>query len=425
MIATFWFLIQSLCIVIAVTWLISLGGEAAFNVSDYTISMPFGMFVICMGVAIWGLSIIGRLILAVIFSPQTLLGHNALTEQKKGVQALACGLSAVASGDVRMAQYYSNRTMRFLKDDFGLAHLLAGLTARLLGHDNDAHQSFLNMMDQTETSALGAKALLQTALNKGDYRYARMILTRSYEKNPKNIWVIEQLYHLELRCGQYASALDLLDQWSKVGGPSKKDSAPDRAIIMMQMNDMAKAYKTNKNALAIGLKTIPLWIKNGKKRKAINAIKNLWSITPHPKLIDFWIQCAPKKALTKPILMVAWIEDLQILNKNSASSALYSGQALLRIGQKEHANRFIKNAMTLKPTIQTARLMNQMDPMGGWMDNIELLKQDKTWVCTQTGKIQSSWKPLTTDGHFNTITWMYPMDNYPTSSTTQQSIGLL
>ena len=122
--------------------------------------------------------------------------------------------------------------------------------------------------------------------------------------------------------------------------------------------------------------------------------------------------------------MVSGVEDLYRLNTDSAESALYAGQAILRLGQKDQAQRFIKTAMETRSTMACAKIMHQLDPMGGWMDNIASLKQDKTWVCQKTGHIHSKWTPLSHDGCFNSVVWDYP-DQLKISNPNQFSIDSL
>ncbi len=424
MIATFWFLIKSVLFVIAVTWLLSLGGHITIDFAGYSLSMPFGIFILSAILMIWILSVIGRFLAIILGTPQQLLGHSEIANHKKGMQALAYGLSAVAAGDARMAQYYAGRTTRFLTHDFGLSDLLTGLTQRLNGHDKAAHQSFLKLMNQPETSVLGLKALLQTALDKNDIRYARILATRAYNQNPKQPWVIEQLYNLELRHKNYDSALVLLDRLVRYSDLTKTEIKDEKAIIYMAQGNIEKAYKYDPYSLPIGLMIIGKWIENNKRRKAMNAIKKLWIDNPHPKLIDFWIQCAPKKVMNNPLAMVSWAENLYRLNADNPASALYAGQTILRLGQKDQASRFIKTAMDGYPTMDCARVMHQLDPMGGWMDNIANLKQDQTWVCEKTGRINPKWMPVSLDGYFNSVVWDYP-DAHNASNLNQFSIDSL
>lgn len=394
--------------IIGFTWVLSISGTTSISFLDYQLSLGLGFFIIGLVLIFWMLSIVGRVISLLIHVPQTFLGHNETSFHKKGLQSLAYGLSAVAAGDIRMAQYYSNRTNRFLKNDFGLADLLTGLTARLTNDDKQTAKSFSKLMTHPETSILGLKALLNTAIEKNDFRYARILADRAYSQHPKNPWVIKQLYLMTLRNGDYDASFVLLDRLKRYSDIDKKSYKHDKAAIFMARGDTEKSFKQNPDFLPAVLEIIKIWIADGKIRKSTNLIKKTWADTPHPKLLDYWIQCAPKKAIKDTYAMLSWIENLHSYNANNAAGTLYTAECLLRLNQNNKSQELLKKSMSSTPTIRCAQLMHQLDPQGGWMDNFTSLRQNQTWICSITKQTYQTWKPVNNDGHFNSIIWDYP-----------------
>ncbi len=367
-----------------------------------------GVFLVISAIGLWIFSILMRAIQSVLNAPKTIAIYQEKSHHKKGLQALAYGLSAVAAGDIRMADYYTKRVRRFLKNDFGLTALLEGLSARLSGNEKQAHKSFQKLLNHPETSFLGLKALLQTALDKGDLRYARILVERAYDRHPKQSWVLQSYYDLETQSGRYDNALALLKKMVANDVFNKDQVNRERAALYLAQHDFAKAYKASSKSLPVCLEYLSALAEKNKRRKSINIIQNIWRYHPHSQLLDFWIKYAPKKAISNPNLMASWIEDLYHMNSDSAACALYCGESLVKLRQPDQAKRFINTAITLKPTMRAYQIMHQIDPIGGWINNVPNAHPDECWICTRTRKIYSKWQPVSDGKYFNTIIWTYP-----------------
>lgn len=408
MISTIWFLIKIGILAFIAYWLTSLSGSVLINFETYQIDASLNVFIIVSVVIVWIFSILLRALNAIINAPQAIATYNEKRYHKKGLQALAHGFSSVAIGDIRLAKHYTKRTHRYLKNDFGLGNLLQGLTAKLSGDEALAEKSFQSLLLNKETSFLGLKSLLITALDKGDLRYARVLIKKSYEEHPKQEWVLRAYYDLEIKSNNFDNALSILKKMIAYDMISKSDANDNRAILLYLNDDLKKAYKLAPLKLPLALKYLEQLVQDGKRRKSMSIIKTLWKKTPHPKLLDYWIRFAPTKAVNNAHIMAGWIEDLYRLNDNSATSSLYCGEALVGLGQKDNAKRFIKRAIALHPTARAYQLMHQIDPLGHREDNSIDIQMDKCWICTRTGKIYADWQPLSNGQYFNTIQWRYP-----------------
>jgi|GEM_PF-4694683 len=389
-------------------WLISIDHIISIDVIGYQLKSNLGVFALIAFIALWFFSIMVRGVQTLLNTPKAIAVYKEKTSHQKGLQALAYGLSAVAANDVRMAQYYTKRSTKYLKHDFGLNALLSGLAARLAGDTKQSEKSFQSLLDRKETSVLGLKGLLNTAMDNADYRYARVLIDQTIKKTQNQPWILNAKYDLELKTNHYAPALIILEKLKKQDVVSKSTYIKDKSILMMLCNNTAKAHKINPITLPITLEYLKILAEDNKRRKSLNIIKNQWVVTPHPKLLDFWIQYAPKKTQNNPLKIASWIENLYHVNSDPATSALYCGETLIKLGQTEQDQRFVKEAMTKNPTIRTYQLMHRIDPQGQWLDNIQNAKTDMTWVCKHSGRIHNQWQPITSCGHFNTIKWDYP-----------------
>ena len=409
MIATLWFLIKVCLLVSVIAWILSVGGTVAITLQAYSISMTIGVFILVLCFAIWILSIAARAVGAIIYAPKTIANYNQRKAHKKGLMSLANGLSAVAAGDVKAATHYTKNVVRYLKnEDFGLSDLLTALTARLQGDEDQVRRSFHSLMLHKETSFLGIKGLLQTALDKKDYRYARILAEKAYSQHPKQVWIIKTLFDLEVQTHNYETAESLLKSLNKYDALTKEKSVNYKAMLLLGQGQVEKAHKVDPTSLPISLALLKELATTSKRRKSIQIIKKLWAVNPHPTLMNYWIKYAPKKTEANLTAMAAWVEKLYLENADNASSALYTGEALVHMGQKDQAKRFSKQAVTQMPTSHAYQLMHQIDKNAGWLEHLASASHDKTWVCVKTGQVYKDWKIVTDEGHFNSIIWGYP-----------------
>lgn len=395
-------------LITAFMWLISIEHTIIINFAKYELQTSIGIFAFIIFIVLWFLSIVMRAVHTVLSAPKAITAYREKTSHQKGMQALAYGLSAVAANDIRMAQYYTKRSTKYLKNDFGLNALLSALTARLSGDKKQSEKSFQSLLERKETSILGLKGLLQTAMDKGDYRYARVLIEQTLSQTPNQPWILNAQYDLELKTNHYNAALKILEKIKKNGLISKSEYTNDKSILLMLNNNVAKAYKLNPSSLPITLQYLKDLSTLNKRRKSLNVIKNQWSLSPHPQLLEYWIKYAPIKVVGNPLKMASWIEELYHINPQDFSSSLYCGEALISLHQKEQAQRFLIDAMERRPTIRTYQLMNHIDPHGEWLTHIQNAKADISWVCIRTGRSYDKWQPITKHGHFNSIRWMSP-----------------
>lgn len=409
MLATFWFLIK-LCLFIGLfALLLGLGGHVTVSVAAYKVSTTLGLFLVVLLGFMWIVSLVFRAVHFIQTAPQAISRHREIKAHRKGLQALAQGMSAIAAGDVKAARQATRRVIRYLhREDYGLSDLMSALTARLQGDEVQMRRSYHAMMLHKETSFLGLKGLLQSAMEKKDYRYAAILAEKAYQKHSDNDWIVSVLFDLRVLTGEYGAAERLLDKAAKAKGLTPWVAESHKAALLYEEGETSRAYKVDPYFLPAVLGMLADWTAQGKNRKAKKVIKKVWAQQPHPALMDYWVRCAPKKALDNLQAMATWVEELQRENPEDEASSLYAGEALYHMGQKDPAKRFIKQAIRQKPTVSAVRLMAQIEGADYWNTQMQNALHDKAWVCSVTGQVHSQWQIVTDDGHVNCLVWAYP-----------------
>lgn len=421
MMATFWFLIKTILAICFLAFLIGIGGRVTIDVAAYSLSTSLGLFIILMLGIMWFTSITLRMISLMRSAPQIIARRREIKAYQKGLRAVAEGMSAIAAGDVKAARQATKTLIRRLKhEDYGLSDLMAALTARLQGDETQMRRSCHAMMLKPETSFIGMKGLLQSAIDKRDNRYALLLAEKAYARHPRNDWVVNALFDLQVLNGHFTQAESLLPKLARAKGLTPWETPKYRAALLYEAGLPDKAYKVDASFLPAAMHMLSVWTGEGKIRKAKKVIQALWAQAPHPELMDYWVRCAPKKAMSNKPAMVAWVEDLQRMRPDNAAAALYAGEVLYHMGQADQAKRFIKQALDIKPTQDAARLMAQIDGD----HSIQSSSQGQSWVCTKTGRHYPQWRIATDEGHVMTLIWDYP-DRVTVQDHRQSSLSLL
>lgn len=413
MIATLGFLFRTVFFIAVLAAVFSLGGNIEINAYGYDIRMSLGLFVLFAVVAAYVLSLCFRAVRKIIKTPDAIRHYNDKRHYHTGMRSLTYGLSAVAAGDVPAATHYTNKARRLLSDDYGLVALLSGLTARLKGDEVEAEKSFQSLLTRHETAFLGIRGLLQTAMERNDIRYARVLARQAYAMNPKQAWVIRTLYDLELRMKDFDAVMPVLRQGIRTKALDKERAFKDEAAIALYRHDASTAHKLSPQWLPAILAVLPTL----PPRKARKIIENTWKKTPHPALLEHWVTLAPKKAEGDALKIMAWIEKLYLSNPDDASGNLYVAEAAISYQQEKQARRFLNKALELKPTIRVYQLLARIaeseshdyKQAQAWMELAPTATHDKTWVCTKSGRLYHEWRAYAdNDRYFNTVEWAYP-----------------
>jgi uncharacterized membrane-anchored protein len=236
------------------------------------------------------------------------------------------------------------------------------------------------------------------------------LVDRALENSPNAPWAVKQDYTLNTVMARYDDAHASLKKMVRAEIISKDEFRYQKASVLLAQGEMKQAYKLAPDHLPIALAylaDLPVHKHVYKARKVIAAV---WAQTPHPLLIQEWMTCIPVKKGKDKDKQVEWIKTLHETNSNDASSALYCGLALIKIGQKDEARPLIKQAVETYPTILAYRLMHYIDPIGGWLTYLHHARRDKTWVCGASGKHYEDWVIRPDGQYFDTLEWRYPDD---------------
>ncbi|MCC7165992.1 MAG: tetratricopeptide repeat protein, partial [Rhodospirillales bacterium] len=234
MIRFFVFLVVLGLVVAGAVWLADRPGGVVVDWQDWRIetSVPVLLgavlvFALVVSLVIGVVRFLGR-------APAILARVRRERRQRKGYQALAQGLVAVASGDAAEARTLAKRAESLLADP-PLTRLLLVQAAQLDRDPEEVGRQLEAMLEVPETAPLGLRGLIRQATERGDLEAALGHARRAYELRPGADWTVTALFDLLAKTGQWAEAHAILEKAAKRGLIERDQAKHRRAAVLVEL----------------------------------------------------------------------------------------------------------------------------------------------------------------------------------------------
>ncbi|MCK5284704.1 MAG: heme biosynthesis protein HemY [Alphaproteobacteria bacterium] len=428
MIKPLWFMVKVGFLVALALWVVENPGFVEIEWLDYAIRIHIGLFLVLF-IAVILLSIfIYRVIRTFVDFPKSFRRYKEINSRNKGYNALTLGLTAVAAGDTKSAISQARLANKYLDHKNGLVLLLQAQAARLDGREEDAHESFVALLENKEASFLGVRGLLQTALDLQNYEEALDFGRQALEMHPKQDWIIKTVYGLEIRQRDWGNARKTLVKAEKLRIITKEKAKSDRCVMFLAeaeilleenkreeaLNKFKKAYNLDSTFIPAITQLARFYNQAGNYRKAIAVIEKSWKYAPHPEFVKIWDDLRLSSRFKKKFGCLQWFKKLLSINPDVACGQLAAGEIALEEGLWGEARTYFKRAEELEPTMKLYRLLASLEERSSqngesaiiWLEKAALAPVGKVWMCVETSRIYENWHPIAQPhGSFNTIEW--------------------
>ncbi len=431
MIRAVWALVKIAIVVAVVVWIAERPGTIAIDWMNYKFTFHVGFFLLAMlAIVVLGI-IVFSVIKTALDMPKNIARYRDITDKDKGLKALTLGLSAVAAGDAKSAGYQATRAKKFLKSDDALATLLEAQAARLGGSEIDAGRAFIALMDNKDAGFLGVRGLLQSALDCGDFAGALELGHKALEMHPKQAWILQTIYSLEIRAGNWDSARKILYRAEKAAAIPIQRANSDRVAMFLAEADIAKAqgneellyqslvkaHKIDKNFIPTVLRLGRMYLARGKQKAAVSMIEAAWKKQPHPGLMALWNDACPPVTDGDTMIRVRWFEKLLALNPESVEGLQALASVLIDAGLWGEARKHLEKAEEIRPNVNLYKIWARLEDcvthddnaVRSWLEKAADAPRERVWICGETGRVYEEWVPISDQGLFNTIVWDFSL----------------
>ncbi len=347
--------------------------------------------------------------------------------ERKGFQALADGLMALASGEGRAAMAQATRAEKFLRRP-ELTNLITAQAAELTGDTRRATDVYKRLLADDRTRFVGVRGLMKQKLAEGDTDTALKLAEKAFSLKPRHEDVQDTLLQLQASKGDWKGARQVLGTKLKQGLLPRDVHRRRDAVLALQeakevFSDDApieareaaiEANRLSPDLIPAAVLAAQSYIQSGKPKYAARVLKKAWGAQPHPDLGAAFAAIAPDET---PAQRLKRFGTLLSAAPDHEESRLLRAELNIAAEDFPAARRALGDLAETHPTARSLTIMaaiargeGEDDALvRGWLTRALTASRGKQWVCDKCHAVHADWAPACENcGGFDTLSWREP-----------------
>jgi HemY protein len=382
-------------------------------------------------VAVWlGLKLLGLVVAVLKFvnGDETAVSRFFdRNRERRGFEALAEGMMALASGEGRLAMAKAAKAERYLgRPD--LTNLLTAQAAEMSGDRRKALEVYKRLLGDDRTRFVAVRGLMKQKLEDGDTETALKLAEKAFALKPRHAETQDTLFGLQARKGDWHGARATLAAKLKAHGlPRDVHTRRDAVLAIAEADAKMEAGETEaaKKAILQANRHAPglvpaataaarLKIAEGSKRQAVKIIRKAWDAGPHPDLAAAFAEIEPDES------RAARMKRFEVLTRAKPShpeSRMLAAELALAAEDFPAARRALGDLPETHPTQRALTLMAAIERgagtsdavVRGWLARAISAPRGPQWICSACNHIHAAWTPACENcGAVDTLDWAEP-----------------
>ena len=342
--------------------------------------------------------------------------------ERRGYDALAQGMMALASGEGRVALAKAEKASRYLgRPD--LTNLLTAQAAELAGDTRKAEQTYRKLVENEKTRFVGVRGILKQRLASGDTATAMKLAEKAFVLKPRHEDTQDVLLTLQAQAEDWIGARETLNAKLKHGSlPRDVHKRRDAVLALTEAKDLLAAGKTddahsaaiaaNKQSpdfIPAAVMAARAHIAQGKPKLATRVVKKSWEAQPHPELAAAFAEIEPKESADARIKRFS---ALTRAKPDHPENKMLLAELNIAAEDFPAARRALGDLVETDPTKRNLTLMAAIERGEGaddsvvkaWLAKAVTASAGPQWICDVDGKAYPHWVPVT-EGGFDTLSW--------------------
>lgn len=364
--------------------------------------------------------------------------------ERKGYQALADGMLALASGEGRLALMRAQRAEKYL-DRPELTTLLVAQASEAAGDTSRATEAYKRLLGEEATRFVGVRGLLQQKLAEGDSETALKLAEKAFALKPKHSETQDILLKLQSEKSDWKGARATLGAKLKAGALPKDVYRRRDAVLALQeargiMDDAAsveareagiEANRKSPDLIPAAVMAARSLIAKGDGKSAARVIRKAWEGAPHPDLAAAFAEIEPEES---PAARVKRFKPLIAQHPDHDETRLMQAELLLAAEDFPEARRALGDIVSRHPTQRALAVMAAIErgegadeaTVRGWLARALIAPRGAQWCCDKCQAIHAEWHPICDNcGGFDTLSWREPQENTSQSARGAELLPLL
>lgn len=364
--------------------------------------------------------------------------------ERRGYQALADGILALAHGEPRTALARVARADRYLgRPD--LTRLLTAQAAEQVGDTARATEAYKALLSDERTRFVGVRGLLKQKIAEGDGETALKLAEKAYALKPRHPETQDILLKLQAEQADWKGARVTLGAKLKSGALPKDVYRRREAVLALQeartvIDDSAsieareaaiEANRLSPDLIPAAAMAARSLIAKGDAKGATRILKKAWTAKPHPDLAAAFAEIEPDES---PAARVRRFKVLTAIKPDDDETRMLLAELNLAAEDFPAARRALADMPTRHPTRRALAIMAAIERgegadeavVRGWLAKALTAPRGPQWCCDTCQSIHGNWGPICQNCHgFDTLSWREPPEDSGPSATGAELMPLL
>lgn len=399
-------------------------GTTEFNLGPLQAAIALALLV----VAIWITMKVFGLLMAVfrfLNGDETAISrYFDRSRERKGFEALADGMMALASGEGRLAASKAVKAEKYLARP-ELTNLIRAQAAEINGDSRMAGEMYKRLLADDRTRFVGVRGIMQQKLAEGDTDTAMKLAQKAFALKPRHVETQDTLLGLQASKGDWSGARETLGAKLKYGAlPRDVHRRRDAVLALSQARDVVAeegadvAHKAVIEANHLSPDLVPAavmaarsFIADSRPKNAAKILLKAWKSQPHPELAAAFAAIKPDESAQE---RVQRFRALTKYNPDSDETRMLLCELHMAAEDFPAARKALVDVAETSPTQRALTLMAAIERGEGaedaviraWLARAVTAPRGPQWLCEKCNHIHGEWVPVCSHCEsFDTLTW--------------------
>ena len=445
------FVVAIIALAFGVNYLTSMSGgvQIAFGNTEYTLG-PL-QSIVALILLVLTLYLILKLFGFVLAFVRFLNGDEtaisryfSANRERKGYQALADGLMALASGEGRVALSQADRARRLLNKP-ELTNLISAQAAEMEGDKKKAKDIYVELLKDDRTRFVGVRGIMKQKLAEGDTETAKKLAEKAFDLKPKHNETGDVLLQLQAENEDWAGARKTLN--TKVSNgvlPRDVHKRRDAVLALSEARDIfanagaveaqvaaIEANRLSPDLIPAAVMAAKAYMEQEKPRYATRVLVAAWKSQPHPDLAAGFADIVPTETTKARIKRFAGL-----IKSDSEHPEARLLMAELHIADEDFAGarKALGGLNEDHPTSRSLTIMAAIERgegsddaiVRGWLTKALGASRGPQWTCDKCNHVHSSWTAICDRcSGFDTLAWKTPAEGAIAMHGSSQMLPLI
>lgn len=349
------------------------------------------------------------------------------SRERKGFEALADGLMALASGEARVAMSKASKAERYLRRP-ELTNLITAQAAEMAGDRKKAEEVYKRLLGDERTRFVGVRGIMKQKIAEGDTEMALRLAEKAFALKPRHEETQDVLLRLQADRHDWKGARKTLSTKLKYGALPRPVHRRRDAVLALgearEIVDEGKSIEAREAAIEANRLSPDLvpaavmaaraYMERDQRRYATRVLKKAWSATPHPDIATAFAELeqdeTPKERLKR-------FQTLTKQNPGHSETKLLLTELNVAAEDFGAARSALGDLPETMPNARVLALLAAIERGEGAPEaHVRAIltralsaPRGPQWVCDNCHNVAGDWEPVCSNcGAFDTLSWREP-----------------